>query len=107
TAVNKSKTGVFLGSYAINPVNGEQVPLYIADYVLAGYGSGALMAVPGHDLRDHEFAKTYGLPIRRVLTGGAEDIEEQAHPGDGSLVNSGLLDGLDQKAATARIITWL
>jgi leucyl-tRNA synthetase len=102
---NKTKTGVFLGSYATNPANGEQVPIFIADYVLAGYGTGAIMAVPGHDQRDWEFAHEFGLPIVEVIAGG--DISEAAYAGDGVLVNSGYLNGLDvaaaKKAITARL----
>ena len=77
------KTGVFTGGYVINPVSGEEIPVYIADYVLISYGHGAIMAVPGHDERDHEFAKKFGLKITRVLSGGVENIEEEAHTGDG------------------------
>jgi leucyl-tRNA synthetase len=102
---NKTKTGVFLGGYATNPANGEQVPIFIADYVLAGYGTGAIMAVPGHDQRDWEFAHEFGLPIVEVIAGG--DISEAAYAGDGVLVNSGYLNGLDVAAAkeviTARL----
>ncbi|GCA97354.1 leucine--tRNA ligase [Mycolicibacterium sp. NCC-Tsukiji] len=97
---NKTKTGVFTGAYATNPVNGQQVPIFIADYVLAGYGTGAIMAVPGHDQRDWEFATAFGLPIVEVIAGG--DLSESAYTGDGALVNSGYLDGLnvvDAKAA--------
>ncbi len=88
---NKTKTGVFLGSYATNPANGQQVPIFIADYVLVGYGTGAIMAVPGHDQRDWEFAGEFGLPILEVISGG--DISEAAYAGDGVLVNSQYLDG--------------
>jgi leucyl-tRNA synthetase len=102
---NKTKTGVFLGSYAVNPANGEQVPIFIADYVLAGYGTGAIMAVPGHDQRDWEFAREFGLPIVEVIAGG--NISEAAYAGDGVLVNSGYLNGMDvaaaKKAITARL----
>jgi len=102
---NKTKTGVFLGSYATNPANGQQVPIFIADYVLAGYGTGAIMAVPGHDQRDWEFAHEFGLPIVEVIAGG--DISQAAHTGDGVLVNSSYLDGLDVTGAkeviTARL----
>ncbi|HUB54472.1 MAG TPA: leucine--tRNA ligase [Mycobacterium sp.] len=102
---NKTKTGVFLGSYATNPTNGRQVPIFIADYVLAGYGTGAIMAVPGHDQRDWEFAHEFGLPIVEVIAGG--DISEAAYAGDGALVNSGYLNGMDvaaaKKAITARL----
>ena len=89
---NKTKTGVFLGTYAVNPTNGQHIPVFIADYVLAGYGTGAIMAVPGHDQRDWEFATEFGLPIVEVIAGG--DISEAAYAGDGALVNSGYLDGL-------------
>ncbi|HEU0191276.1 MAG TPA: leucine--tRNA ligase [Mycobacterium sp.] len=89
---NKTKTGVFLGSYATNPATGEPVPVFIADYVLAGYGTGAIMAVPGHDQRDWEFASEFGLPIVEVIAGG--DVSESAYTGDGTCVNSGYLDGM-------------
>ncbi|WP_445206169.1 leucine--tRNA ligase [[Mycobacterium] bulgaricum] len=95
---NKSKTGVFLGSYATNPANGQQVPVFIADYVLAGYGTGAIMAVPGGDQRDWDFATEFGLPIVEVVAGG--DVSVEAYSGDGALVNSGFLDGMD--VATAK-----
>ncbi len=98
---SKDKTGVFLGSYATNPANGKPVPIFIADYVLAGYGTGAIMAVPGHDQRDWEFAHEFGLPIVEVIAGG--DISEAAHTGDGVLVNSGYLDGMDVAAAKEAI----
>jgi len=94
---NKTKTGVFLGGYATNPANGARVPIFIADYVLAGYGTGAIMAVPGHDQRDWEFAHDFGLPIVEVIAGG--DISEAAYSGDGVLVNSSYLNGLDVAAA--------
>ena len=107
---NKDKTGVFLGTYATNPVSGKQVPIFIADYVLTGYGTGAIMAVPAHDTRDYEFAQTFGLPITEVVSGG--DVSTEAWTEDGTLVNSandaGLdLNGLDKKAAIARTIAWL
>lgn len=95
---NKEKTGVFLGSYATNPANGKPVPIFIADYVLVGYGTGAIMAVPGHDQRDWDFATALHLPIVEVIAGG--NISEAAYAGDGVLVNSGYLDGLD--VATAK-----
>ncbi|MGD1256052.1 leucine--tRNA ligase [Mycobacterium seoulense] len=98
---NRDKTGVFLGSYATNPANGKPVPIFIADYVLAGYGTGAIMAVPGHDQRDWDFARQLGLPIVEVIAGG--DISEAAYPGDGVLVNSGYLDGMDVPAAKEAI----
>lgn len=94
---NKSKTGVFLGAYATNPANGHQVPVFIADYVLAGYGTGAIMAVPGGDQRDWDFATEFGLPIVEVVAGG--DTSTEAYTGHGPLVNSGFLDGLDVTAA--------
>ncbi|MGA8329604.1 MAG: leucine--tRNA ligase, partial [Mycobacterium sp.] len=102
---NKTKTGVFLGTYATNPANGEQVPVFIADYVLAGYGTGAIMAVPGHDQRDWEFAREFGLPIVEVIAGG--DISEAAYTGDGVLVNSSYLDGLSVAAAKEAVTTRL
>ena len=107
---NKEKTGVFLGSYATNPVSGEQVPIFIADYVLTGYGTGAIMAVPAHDERDHEFASTFGLPIRPVLEGG--DVTSEAFTGDGAHINSANDDGLDlgglgKDEAIEKTIAWL
>jgi leucyl-tRNA synthetase len=94
---SREKTGVFLGSHATNPANGEPVPIFIADYVLAGYGTGAIMAVPGHDHRDWEFARAFHLPVVEVIAGG--DISEGAYVGDGVLVNSGYLNGLEVTAA--------
>ncbi|WP_456696370.1 leucine--tRNA ligase [Aeromicrobium sp. P5_D10] len=106
---NKDKTGVFTGTFATNPVNGEQVPVFIADYVLMGYGTGAIMAVPAHDARDHEFAESYGLPI--VLTIQAPDGHEGVYTGEGVAINSahGDLDinGLGVDDAKAAVITWL
>jgi len=99
-----TKTGVFTGTYACNPVNGEDLPIWIADYVLLSYGHGAIMAVPGHDERDHEFARKYRLPIRRVLKGGTKKIEEAAFVGDGELIHSGFLDGMTKQAAVRAII---
>ncbi len=98
---NKTKTGVFLGAYATNPADGQQVPIFIADYVLVGYGTGAIMAVPGHDQRDWEFASEFGLPIKEVISGG--DISEAAYSGDGALVNSQYLDGLTVEDAKKTI----
>jgi leucyl-tRNA synthetase len=98
---NRAKTGVFLGSYAINPANNEPVPIFIADYVLSGYGTGAIMAVPGHDQRDWEFAHEFGLSVVEVIAGG--DISQSAYAGDGVLVNSGYLDGLGVEAAKEAI----
>ncbi len=90
---NKEKTGVFLGTYATNPVSGKKVPIFIADYVLTGYGTGAIMAVPAHDTRDYEFAQAFGLPITEVVSGG--NVEEEAWTEDGALVNSSNDKGLD------------
>ncbi|MEZ4742611.1 MAG: leucine--tRNA ligase [Bdellovibrionota bacterium] len=103
----KEKTGVFTGSYAINPVNNEEIPIYIADYVMMGYGTGAIMAVPGHDERDHEFAKKYNLKIIRVISGGEAEISEQAHTGDGTLVNSDFLNDLTKDDATIKICDYI
>jgi len=105
TDLAKEKTGVFTGAYAINPVNGEKVPVWIADYVLGGYGTGAIMAVPGHDERDWEFAQKFGLPIVEVVQGG--DVTKGAYTGDGPHVRSGFLDGLNVKDAIERMIDWL
>jgi leucyl-tRNA synthetase len=102
---NKEKTGVFIGAYVSNPVNGEQVPVFIADYVLTGYGTGAIMAVPGHDARDWEFATAFGLPVREVISGG--DVTEAAYVGDGALVNSHFLDGLPVDEAKVAVIARL
>ncbi|MFI9507078.1 leucine--tRNA ligase [Nocardia sp. NPDC052566] len=102
---NKEKTGVFLGGYATNPANGAQVPIFIADYVLSGYGTGAIMAVPGHDARDWDFATALGLPIVEVIAGG--DVAEAAYTGDGAVVNSDYLNGLSVDAAKAAIIARL
>ena len=102
---NKTKTGVFIGSYATNPATGQQIPIFIADYVLLGYGTGAIMAVPGHDSRDWEFAVEFGLPITEVIAGG--DITHEAYTGDGALVNSGYLDGLTVEQAKAAMIAKL
>ena len=102
---NKTKTGVFIGSYATNPANGQQIPIFIADYVLQGYGTGAIMAVPGHDSRDWEFAVEFGLPILEVIAGG--DIAQEAYTGDGALMNSRYLDGLNVEQAKAAMIARL
>ncbi|MDH6284811.1 leucine--tRNA ligase [Prescottella agglutinans] len=102
---NKEKTGVFLGVYAVNPVNGHKLPVFIADYVLTGYGTGAIMAVPGHDQRDWEFATTFGLDIVEVIKGG--DLSEAAFTGDGPLINSDYLDGLDVAEAKKAVIARL
>ncbi|WP_340004553.1 leucine--tRNA ligase [Paenibacillus sp. FSL K6-0276] len=105
TDLAKEKTGVFTGAYAINPVNGAKAPIWIADYVLAGYGTGAIMAVPGHDARDWEFAKQFGLNIVEVVQGG--NVEEEAYSGDGPHVNSEFLNGLMNEEAIAKMIPWL
>ncbi len=105
TNLTKEKTGVFTGGYAINPVNGQNIPIWIADYVLSSYGTGAIMAVPGHDQRDYEFAKTFDLPIIEVISGG--DISQEAYSGDGILVNSPLIDGLNVADAQSKITAWL
>ncbi|RDU36145.1 leucine--tRNA ligase [Neobacillus piezotolerans] len=105
TDLAKEKTGVFTGAYAINPANGEEMPIWIADYVLASYGTGAIMAVPAHDERDYEFAKQFGLPIVEVVAGG--DIEKEAYTGDGDHVNSGFLNGLSKGDAIRDMIAWL
>ncbi|ARB38212.1 leucine--tRNA ligase [Bacillus subtilis] len=105
TDLAKTKTGVFTGAYAINPVNGEKLPIWIADYVLASYGTGAVMAVPGHDERDFEFAKTFGLPVKEVVKGG--NVEEAAYTGDGEHVNSDFLNGLHKQEAIEKVIAWL
>lgn len=105
TDLAKDKTGVFTGAYAINPVNGSKVPIWIADYVLGGYGTGAIMAVPGHDQRDWEFAKQFDLPILEVVKGG--DVTKEAYAGDGEHVNSELLNGLNNEQAIAAMIEWL
>ena len=108
SAQTKEKTGVFTGAFAINPVNGEKVQIWVADYVLMSYGLGAIMAVPGHDERDHEFATKFEIPIKRVLTGGDEpEITIKAHTGDGNLVNSGFLNGKNKTEAISAIINWL
>ncbi|MEU9808599.1 leucine--tRNA ligase [Mycobacterium sp. NPDC050853] len=98
---NKEKTGVFTGAYATNPVSGDPAPIFIADYVLVGYGTGAIMAVPGHDQRDWDFANAFGLPVREVISGG--DITQAAYTGDGALVNSDYLNGLDVDVAKAEV----
>ncbi len=94
TELAKEKTGVFTGAYAINPVNGKEIPIWIADYVLVSYGTGAIMAVPAHDERDYEFAKVFGLDIIPVIEGG--DVEKEAYTGDGVHIHSEFLDGLNK-----------
>ena len=105
TELNKEKTGCFTGSYAINPVNGKEIPIWISDYVLASYGTGAIMAVPAHDERDYEFAKKFGIEIIPVLEGG--DITKEAFVGDGVHINSDFLNGLDKEESIDKMISWL
>ena len=105
TDLNKDKTGVFTGAYAVNPLNNEKIPIWIADYVLASYGTGAIMAVPAHDQRDFEFAKKFDLPIVPVLEGG--NVEEEAFVGDGVHINSGPLDGLNKDDGIKKAIELL
>ena len=105
TELNKEKTGVFTGAYALNPANQQLVPIWIADYVLASYGTGAIMAVPAHDERDYEFAKKFGLEIVAVLEGG--DIENAAFTGDGVHINSDFLNGLNKEDALKTMNAWL
>ena len=105
TELNKDKTGVFIGAYAINPVNNKKIPIWISDYVLAGYGTGAIMAVPAHDDRDYAFAKKFNIDIIPVLEGG--NVEEEAWTQDGKHINSGFLDGLDKQEAIDKMIAWL
>lgn len=105
TDLAKDKTGVFTGAYAVNPVNGEKLPIWIADYVLAGYGTGAIMAVPAHDTRDWEFAKQFGLNIIEVVQGG--DVANEPYTEDGPHVNSGPLNGLTNEDAIPKMIEWL
>ncbi len=105
-SADRDKTGVFLGRYAVNPVNGESIPVWAADYVLPDYGTGAIMAVPAHDQRDLDFARKFGLPVQVVLDTGSVDpaLTGMATPGEGTLVNSGPLDGLSKQDAIARIV---
>ena len=105
TSLNKEKTGVFTGAYAINPVNDKKIPIYISDYVLASYGTGAIMAVPAHDSRDYAFAKKFGIEIIQVLEGG--DISKEAYEDDGLHINSGFLNGLNKEDAIAKMIAFL
>ena len=105
TELSKEKTGVFTGSYAINPVNGKEIPIWISDYVLATYGTGCIMAVPAHDQRDYEFASKFGIEIIPVLEGG--DISKEAFVEDGLHINSDFLNGLNKKDAIEKINNWL
>ena len=105
TELNKEKTGVFTGSYAINPVNNKKIPIWISDYVLASYGTGAIMAVPAHDQRDYEFATKFGIEIIPVLEGG--DVSNEAFIGDGTHINSDFLNGLNKEDGINQMIKWL
>ena len=105
TDIAKDKTGVFTGSYVVNPVSGEKLPIWIADYVLNSYGTGAVMVVPAHDERDHEFAQKFDLPIVQVIEGG--DVQKEAYTGDGVHINSDFLNGMDKEEAIDAINNWL
>ncbi len=105
TDLAKEKSGIFTGAYAINPVNNEKMPIWVADYVLMSYGSGAIMAVPAHDERDYEFAVKFDLPIREVVAGG--DVAKEAYTGDGEHVNSDFLNGMTKDEAITKSIEWL
>lgn len=105
TDLNKEKTGAFTGAYAINPVNGNKIPVYISDYVLTSYGTGAIMAVPAHDTRDWEFAKKFNLPVIPVLDGG--DVEKEAYTADGVHINSGFINGMNKHDAIEAMLVWL
>ena len=105
TSLNKEKTGVFTGAYAINPANGKKLPIFISDYVLASYGTGAIMAVPAHDSRDYAFAKKFGIEIIPVLEGG--DVSVEAYEEDGLHINSGFLNGLNKADAIAKMLDFL
>ncbi|HVV36659.1 MAG TPA: leucine--tRNA ligase, partial [Acidimicrobiales bacterium] len=107
TAESREKTGVFIGAYATNPVNGQEIPIYIADYVLAGYGTGAIMAVPAEDERDFAFAAKYGLPVIRTVQPPTDWPDDQAYTGDGVSINSEFLNGMAMAEAKATIIRWL
>ena len=102
---NKEKTGVFIGAYAINPINNKKIPIYISDYVLSGYGTGAIMAVPAHDSRDYAFAKKFNIDIIQVLEGG--DISKEAYEDDGLHINSGFLNGMDKDTAIKTMLNYL
>jgi leucyl-tRNA synthetase len=110
-AEDREKTGVPLGRSVVNPVNGEEIPMFVADYVLMEYGTGAIMAVPGHDSRDYEFAVEFGLPVKRVIEGSdpeaARDGEGLPYPGDGEMVASGRFDGTNNREAYEEIVAWL
>ena len=110
-AEDREKTGVSLGRSVVNPVNGEQIPMFVADYVLMEYGTGAIMAVPGHDSRDYEFAEKHGLPVKRVIEGSdpeeARDEQGLPYPGDGTMVDSGRFDGKHNREAYGEMVDWL
>ena len=107
TELNKDKSGIFTGSYAINPVNNERIPIWVGDYVLVTYGSGAIMAVPGHDERDYEFAKKYNLKIVQVVDGKGSDIEKEAFCDNGTVINSDFINGLNTETAKSKMIEFL
>ena len=104
---NKDKTGVFTGSYAINPVNGQKVPIWVADYILGGYGTGAIMAVPAHDERDLEFAEKFNLPVVQVIDKPENSADAGCYAGEGELINSGDFDGLRSEEAREQVVAWL
>ena len=104
---NKDKTGVFTGSYAINPVNGQKVPIWVADYILGGYGTGAIMAVPAHDERDLEFAEKFDLPVVQVIEKPENSADAGCYTGEGELINSGDFDGLRSEEAREQVVVWL
>ena len=105
TELNKEKTGVFTGAYAINPVNGKKIPIWVSDYILISYGTGAIMAVPAHDTRDYEFANKFGIDIIPVIEGG--DISKEAYTGDGLHINSDFLNGLNKQDAIQKMLAWI
>lgn len=111
TSISNEKTGVFIGKYAINPVNGKEVPIYISDYVLMGYGTGAIMAVPAHDERDFDFATKFGLDIIPVVDPGNPDIDvnnlKEAFVAEGTMINSGKFDGINNREAIKKVIEWV
>src|SRR5437868_12610332 len=106
TELSKEKTGVFTGAYAINPANGEKIPVWIADYVLLGYGTGAIQAVPAHDERDLEFARKFDLPIRQVVQPPGDE-DPIGFIGDGVAINSPIIDRLESREAIRKITEWL
>ena len=107
TDLNKNKTGTFTGAFAINPVNNKKIPIWIGDYVLTSYGTGAIMAVPGHDERDYEFAKKYSLDIRQVVDGDNVNLDEEAFTEDGVAVNSDFINGLNTEHAKSKMIDYI